>query len=238
MTRNRFFKRGLWTSAVVTAAVILAVFVIGTDAQTSRKKKTSKTPVVKPTPPPVSEPVVISRADDYQDSIPVTAPSSALSRNQESVTPLSTTDQRILELSERIKELESDAKQRRLLLNLDIITRAEQRAESLRKQRFELVEKENSLQARLDQIDNDIRPDAIERTVAFAGSLRPEELRENRRKGLELERKSTQALLAEVQTTRSRLEQSVQTAEDLVEKLRTKLEKEIDDALVDNKPNQ
>jgi len=70
--------------------------------------------------------------------------------------------------------------------------------------------------------------------VAFAGSLRPEELRNMRRKNLEIERTNLQSLLTEIQRTKANLDQNVQRADILVEKLRNKLEKEIDDALVDD----
>jgi len=129
-----------------------------------------------------------------------------------------------------------DEKQKTLLLNLDILTRAEQRSESLRKQRFELIEKENTIQTRLDQIEYDVRPEMVERSVALTGSLRPEELRENRAKSLEAEKQKLTTLLTEVQNMRASLEVSVKNADDLVERLRTKLEKDIDSAISDDKP--
>jgi hypothetical protein len=141
------------------------------------------------------------------------------------------------EMNTRMKSLESskqnayDEKQRRLLLNLDILTRAEQRAESLRKQLFELVEKENTLKTRLETIEYDSRPDVIERQVSFAGSLRPEELREARRKNLDAEKRNLSNLITDIQNTRISLEQNVLKADQLVEKLRAVLEKDIDDAL-------
>src|SRR5690606_32585878 len=109
--------------------------------------------------------------------------------------------------------------------------KSEQRSDSLRKQLFEMIEKENSIRSRIDQIDNDLRPEAIERSMATVGSLRPEELREQRRRSLTLEKTNLQTLLAAVQKNRSDLEQNLQRSEALVEKLRVRIEKEIDDAL-------
>lgn len=151
---------------------------------------------------------------------------------------------RIREIQSSIKKIEagqrnnSDDKQKRLLLNLDILTRAEQRAEALRKQRFELIEKENSVRLRIEQIDADIRPEVIEKSVAMAGSLRPEELREARRKSLDAEKRNLQSLLTEISATRASLEQNVLRADALVEKLRVKLEKDIDAALDADDPNK
>ncbi len=221
------------------AFAILAVGLTTTEqnAQTSRKQGSNPRAVAVPVPsPPSSEPAIISRADDYREPNTPAAepvPQDPAGNPSEGADD---TDERIRQLSDRIKELESDQKQKRLLLNLDILTRAEQRAESLRKQNFELIEKESAIVSKLEQIETDIRPETIERTVAMAGSLRPEELRDARRKKLESERKNLQTLLTEIQNTRAKLEQNTQKADDLVERLRAKLEKEIDDALID-KPN-
>lgn len=228
----------------VCAAIVLCFFVVELSAQTKRRKRVAvKAPIVSATPPR-TEPLIISRAEDFPDSesqavAPTTNPSVIdLNSTGDSNTKA------IEELGNRIKSLESskkndyDTKQKRLLLNLDILTRAEQRAETLRKQLFDMIEKESTIKTRLDLIESDIRPDAIERSVAFAGSLRPEELRLMRRKSLEIEKTNLQSLLTEIQRTRTSLDLNVQKADILVEKFRVKLEKEIDDSLVDDPKDQ
>lgn len=221
-----------------------SVFALQAGAQTkSRKKPTPKKPKTTAAivVPPQTEPEVVSRAEDYQSDLPEGATSVPENTPEQPETIDARLDQansRIKELTARIKSLEKgqpnnyDEKQKRLMLNLDILTRAEQRSESLRKQLFDMVEKESAMRAKLDQIENDIRPEVIERQVAFAGTLRPEELREMKRKNLDIERKNIQAILAQLQTTRANIEASVQRADAMVEKLRFKLEKDIDDALV------
>ena len=97
-----------------------------------------------------------------------------------------------------------------------------------------MVEKEAQIQQRLDTLDLETRPDAIDRSVAFAGSLRPEVLREARQKTLGAERAKLLTLMAEVQKNKSNLDLNVQRADSLVERLRTRLEKEIDDALLED----
>jgi len=187
---------------------------------------------------PMTDPIIVSRASDYQNQDPTVVPASD---GAGSATIETERDRRLADLAARIKQLESgmkdgyDEKQKRLLLNLDILTKAEQRSESLRKQRFEMVEKENQIQSRLDQIEIDIRPDTIERAIAVAGSMRPEELREAKRKSLDSERKNLQSLLTQVQTTRASLDQTVEKADQLVEKLRSTLEADIDKTLNDSK---
>jgi hypothetical protein len=223
----------------VSAAFLLS-FTIDSDAQTRRKKRAPRKPAaVRPQPVYTADPIIVSRASDLENqtttetvTVPVELAGAADDR-----------DKAIAEIADRIKALElaskgakGDEKQKLLLLNLDILSRAEQRTEALRKQRFEMIERESAIRTKLDQIDADIRPEMIERAVALAGSLRPEELREARRKNLDAERRNLQTLLADVQSSRTRIEATLTRAEDLVEKLRTKLEKDIDAALVDEKP--
>lgn len=148
-------------------------------------------------------------------------------------------------LLERIKALENsradkyDEQQKRLLMNLDILTRAEQRTENLRKQSFELMEKEAVVQAKLDQLAYESRPEMVNRvTTQMGGSMRPEEVREARAKSLAAEQAIQQKLLAEIQAARARVDAGLERSESLVEKLRQKIEKDIDDALSADKPTQ
>jgi hypothetical protein len=220
-----------------TFLILLSVFagVSESTAQTSKKKK--KTPVVLPTPVPQTIPLIISRADDFpvQEQPIVTETPSEQTEN--TVANTDNSNANIDDLTSRIKALESsqknqyDEKQKRLLLNLDILTRAETRAESLRKQLFEMIEKGNTVQTRIEQLTYDLQPAMIERYAAFAGSLRPEQVREARQKSLESEKRNLESLMLQIQSNRKSLEDNVFKADYLVERLRAKLEKDIDDAL-------
>jgi len=195
--KNRILNLG------ILAAILFGVFVSVSDvnAQNSRRKKRTKPqPVASP-----QTPAVVSRNDQYLDGnqivlgetpqLPETT-NIAIKPPPETTTEENNTevDARIIELNARIKSLEStnrddyDKKQKRLAMNLDILTKAETRAESLRKQLFEMVEKEASVRMRLEQISFDARPEMIERSSAFVGSLRPEEIRDQRKKSLVAER--------------------------------------------------
>lgn len=76
----------------------------------------------------------------------------------------------------------------------------------------------------------------IDRGVAFAGTLRPEELREARRRQLTAEKTNQQNLLNEIRRNRANLEVNLQKADDLVERLRARIEREIDSALDETNP--
>ncbi|MFM9904217.1 MAG: hypothetical protein ACKVQJ_06560 [Pyrinomonadaceae bacterium] len=226
----KIFTRGMIFLAAIFTVGALS---LAADAQTT---KTRAKPLATPLPT-LSGAEIISRADDYLTVEPVKQPATKTSTNA------NVNAARIKELTDRINKLEStqksdyDEKQKRMLLNLDILTRAEQRAESLRKQLFEMIEKENSVKSRLDQIETDSRPEMIERTLQLAGSMKPEEIRDIRRKSLANEKTNLQALLFEIQNTRSNITVNLQKADLMVEKLRIKLEKDIEDSfLKDDEP--
>jgi len=244
-----------FTTMAAAVFLLLGFFMLANPANAQTKKKTTKKKTTASIPKPVSQttlPVVISQADQYQNQNQqlITGNIETPTETQVETQPetfeekLEKMTTRMKEMTTRVKTLESskkneyDEKQRRLLLNLDILTRAEQRAESLRKQLFDLVEKENSIKMKLETIDYDIRPEMIERQVAFAGTLRPEELREMKKKGLEAEKRNLESLLSQIQTTKSNLEQNVQKADQMVEKLRAVLERDIDDALNEQSKEQ
>jgi len=220
--------------------VFIALVVTAADisAQTNRRRRTS-TPIPAPTAtPPTSEPLIISRADEFPDensrAIPPDPNEVKPGADSASLATLEELGSRIRNLEAGRKVADPDEKQKRLLLNLDILTRAEQRSESLRKQLFDMIEKENAVKTKLDNLEYDLRPEIIDRNQAFIGSLRPEEIRASRKKSLESERTNLQSLLTEIQKTRTSLDASLQRSDILVEKLRAKFEKEIDTALEDD----
>jgi hypothetical protein len=210
----------------VVHAGFAAAFVAGASLVTAAQ--------IRPTPTPTPEAEVISRADDFPiDDGRIYLPANPQGNEQPArPDPTAALEERIRSL-ESVKREDPEARQRRLLLSLDILTRAEQRVEALRKQLFEMIEKENSIQLRLDSIEMDARPEMIERSVATMGSLRPEELREARHRQLNAEMASLRRLLSEVQRNKANIEGNILKAEDLVERIRTRLEREIDDALTD-----
>jgi hypothetical protein len=107
--------------------------------------------------------------------------------------------------------------------SLALLIQAEQRAEILRKQLLELLEKETSYRSRLAQIDEDMRPDNIERSLNLYGTTRTAELRDSRRRALENDRRGYESLLNLASQSRMRLEEDVRQADSLVTKLRTRL---------------
>jgi hypothetical protein len=67
-------------------------------------------------------------------------------------------------------------------------TNSAQAADELQLQLLEVEAKESELQDRARQLDVELKPENIERYFAGVGSTRPEELREMRRRQLNIER--------------------------------------------------
>lgn len=121
---------------------------------------------------------------------------------------------------------------KKVATGLDLLAHAEERAEVLRKQLIELIEKETAYKSRMTQFDEDLRPENIERSMVGIGGTRTAEMRDTRRRVLENDKKGVDNLLSVTVQSRLRLEEDVRQADQLVTRLRQRLfpliEREID----------
>jgi chromosome segregation ATPase len=92
-------------------------------------------------------------------------------------------------------------------------TSAQEKAANLRAQLSEVETKQAGLQTRLQDLDEKLKPENIEKAFAGVGSTRPEDLREQRRRQLEIERNGVQKQLDLLTTSRSRLETAIAKAD-------------------------
>ena len=92
-------------------------------------------------------------------------------------------------------------------------TGAQEKAASLRAQLTDLEAKQAELQTRLQNLEEKLKPENIESALAGVGSTRPEDLREQRRRQLEIERNGVRAQLDLLATSHSRLETAIATAD-------------------------
>jgi DNA-directed RNA polymerase beta subunit len=230
---------------------LLTVLSADAFAQTKRKRKPRQTvpaPVTSQQIIEQSQPEIIGQTEVNSEVVPFTPAGSETPAQETPTDPegfqtkIDQFNTRIKEMSSRVSSLESsrrgdlDEKQRKLLLNLEILSRAEQRAENLREKLFSLTEKENNLKAELEQVEYDSQDEVINRNLAMVGSMRPEELREQKRRALQNRKTNLNNLLQQIQTNKAGLEENVVKADMLVEKLRLKLETDIDTALNDLDP--
>src|SRR5215203_2075819 len=205
---------------LLTAALcVLTLLCAGSRAQTS--------PPTNTTPLPKDSAAGVAPADPVANEI-------ALLRKS-----LQTLNARLREITEKVFSPEAvkpgDApagKQNPLAQNLDVLSKAEQRAEVMRRQLLEITEKEASYRTRLMQLDDDMRSDSIDRSLSGVGTTRTAELREMRRRQLDNERRGVEILLGQATSSRTRLEDDLKQADLLVARIRQRLlpiiEREID----------
>lgn len=92
---------------------------------------------------------------------------------------------------------------------------AAETVDKLRAQLLDVQAQEDGLRIRAQELDEAIKPENIERSLAGVGSTRPEELREARRRQLAIQRDGVQAQLRTLETSRQRLESAIANAEAL-----------------------
>lgn len=90
---------------------------------------------------------------------------------------------------------------------------AQERAASLRQQLTNVESQQATLQMRLKQLEEDSKPENIEKSLAGVGSTKPEELREQRRRQLEIEKNNVQLQLTRLANSKIRLETGIAQAD-------------------------
>ena len=93
------------------------------------------------------------------------------------------------------------------------LTTLEQHTETLRAQLREVMEKEATLEARRQQLDEELRPENVQNRAALTGILDADAAREQVRKQLEGEKARVEQQLELLATSHARLETAIAEAE-------------------------
>jgi chromosome segregation ATPase len=220
-------------------AVLIGVSVcsIETDAQRRRKRRARRAPRPVVTNPAIAAPgseqdgseKIISTADENGNPLDATEegiqPKKKVTRSSEA-----TMQQTIDALSNQVNRLNDKLSQmqenERSLIDMERLTRAEQRAESVRAQMLDTESKLADLQARMDQVDYALKPENIDRSIAGYGTVHPEDARDSRRRQLENEKARLQAQISLLENSRTRLQGSLSTAEAEVDLLRRRMDQQ------------
>jgi small-conductance mechanosensitive channel len=229
---------------LIAICLVVSFCLIEGEAQTRRKKRArraTKPPAARPviTNPPVAPPEgtaetaaagdvkIISTDDPTQEPAPTTEPrkakttaTPAASEQEGMQQTITTLSNQVNKLTDRLTQMQEDD---RYQLDMERLTRAEQRAEQLRSQLMDIQGKIADFEARLEQVEYELKPENIERASGY-GTVHPEQARDSRKKQLESERTRLQAQLKLADTSRSRLEVAVTNADAEVDHLRAKLQ--------------
>ena len=104
----------------------------------------------------------------------------------------------------------------------DRLVQEEDRAIKLQAQLLALGEQEANVQPQLDSINEQLRPENLDKLQIY-GSLRPEEVRESTRRRLTGQQRALQSQLQLIQQSRTRLQSSLAMTDLLIQKLRQQL---------------
>ena len=111
-------------------------------------------------------------------------------------------------------------KQLELVLGMELLVRTEQLIAVHQKTQIELTEKLNETRGKLAQVDNDLRPRNIDRSVALIGTTETDELRENKRQKLTADRQSLSQLMSQIQDNLADNNEKLRGAQTLANNLR------------------
>lgn len=226
---------------VLTSLLILSICTIGVGSQKKkrRSRRTTRPAAARPviTNPQIAPPTTTDSSGDVKiistaDQAPAEGdstepsqprkpkPSSSPTTDNDMQQTITTLSNQVNRLTDKLTEMQEDD---RYQLDMERLTRAEQRAEQIRSQLIDTQSKIADLESKLEQVDYALKPENIDRVTQGMGTVHPEEARESRKKQLESEKSRLQAQLKILETSKSRLEVTSTNADAEVDNLRARL---------------
>jgi len=224
---------------LIATCLVISFCLIESEAQTRSKKRArraTKPAVAKPviTNPPIApaeatqndgtgDVKIISTADSTEPTEPTQSKKAKTvdaSDQEDMKQTINALSNQVNRLNDKLTQMNEDD---RYQLDMERLTRAEQRAEQLRSQLIDIQSKIADFESRLEQIEYALKPENIERATQGFGTVHPEHAREARKRQLESEKLRVQAQLRLSETSKNRLEVATSNADAEVDHLRAKL---------------
>ena len=119
--------------------------------------------------------------------------------------------------------LQLDDKQRSLLLALEVLNRFEVSLANMQKLRFDLTERQTNATTRIAQLNDDLLPESIDRSVSLRGTTDAESLRTIRRQTLTRQLREWQSLLGQITRELDNTLEDIRRTEFQVKNLRNRI---------------
>ena len=231
-------KRSIRQLAIAALALFMIAGVLLVDSSAQRRKRKRRS---RPSAPLITNPAISQPSPS--DNANSNASGDAANNNENPNANAQSQDpeamkQTIRSLSSQVDRLTEKISQmdeaQRSLVDLERLSRAEQRTSSLRSELRDVQSKESDLQAHAEDLEYALKPENIERSLAGYGATHPEELREQRRRQLESEKERVRKQLAQLAASRAQLETAIASADVEVERLHKRLDA-ADAAAIQNK---
>jgi chromosome segregation ATPase len=212
---------------VVLAIVVMTGFLVDSAAQKRRRSRRRAPSAPKITNPEIYQPSPVDNANTDSADTAVTGNSNSNSNAARSEDPeamkktIRGLSNQVDKLNDKLNEMQASQQS---MVDLERLSRAEQRSSQLRTELREVQGKKADLEAHLEMVENDLKPENIERSVAGYGTTRPEELRAQRQKQLENDRGRTRQQIDQLTASESRIQQAIATSDVEIDRLQKKLE--------------
>jgi chromosome segregation ATPase len=119
------------------------------------------------------------------------------------------------------------------LAAFEYLNRAEERLSTLQKLKIDLTEKQTSIRLKLAEVEDNLRKESIDRSVALRGTTDAEALREIGRQALNREKIELNSLLNEIEESITQTDREVRETISFLYRIRHRIfpaiEKEIED---------
>ena len=211
--------------AVVALLLLLAFMLVDTSAQKRKRRRRSSAPrITNPEiyQPPANDNSNSNSSGDENNNSNANANSNNANEDPESMKrTIRTLSNQVDKLNDKLNSMEQSQQS---LVDLERLSRAEQRSAQLRAELRDVQAKKSDLEAHLEDLDYALKPENIERATQGYGTTRPEEVREQRRKQLESERQRTQTQLDQLRGSEDRLNQAIATSDAEIDRLQKKMD--------------
>ncbi len=226
---------------VVFAIVLMTGLLVDSAAQKrKRTKRRARPSAPRITNPEIYQPSPVENTNSSDESTAGNANANANANTSQPEDPdsmkrtIRTLSNQVDKLNDKISDMQASQQS---MADLERLSRAEQRASQLRTELRDVQVKKADLEAHLEQVEYDLKPENIERSVAGYGTTRPEELRAQRKKQLEGERARAKQQIDQLAASETRIQQAIATSDLEVDRLQKKLEA-ADKAAIQNAQTQ
>jgi chromosome segregation ATPase len=217
--------RKLLVSAVALF-LVLGFLIVDSSAQKRKRRRRSSAPRI--TNPEIYQPAANENANSNSSADSTGSNANANTNGQQATEDPESMKRTIRTLSNQVDrlndKLNSMEQSQQSLVDLERLSRAEQRSAQLRSELRDVQAKKADLEAHLEDVDYALKPENIERATQGYGTTRPEEVREQRRKQLEAEKQRGQAQLDQLRASEDRLQQAIATSDAEVDRLQKKMD--------------
>src|SRR2546421_9802615 len=210
---------------VITVFAILLIGGLLVDSAAQKRRRTRR----RSSAPRITNPEIYqpSPGDNSNSNSSETTNGNSNSNSSQTEDPdsmkrtIRTLSNQVDKLTDKLNDMQASQQS---MVDLERLSRSEQRSAQLRTELSGVQAKKSELAAHLEDIEYALKPENIERAAAGIGTTRPEEVREQRRKQLESDRTRTQQQLDQLNASEARLQQAIATSDADVDRLQKKLD--------------